>query len=198
MLFNIFLERIMKDALDDYHTSISIGGRPVCNLRFADDIDLLAGTEAELQELTDRLDKCASQYGMEISTEKSQILVNSNSERHTNIMVGTEKLEEVTSFKHLGVALSKDGTSTNEIRKRIAMATSTMTQLTKIWKSSMCLTVKVKLYKSLVLSILLYGCEAWTLTAETQRRIRAFESKCYRRMLRVSYTEHRTNDDILE
>ena len=77
------------------------------------------------------------------------------------------------------------------------MVTSTMTQLTKIWKSSMCLTVKVKLYKLLVLSILLYGCEAWTLTAETQRRIRAFESKCYRRMLRVSYTEHRTNDDIL-
>ena len=135
---------------------------------------------------------------MEISTEKSQILVNSNAESNTSITVGNEKLKEVTTFKYLGVTLSKDGTSTVEIRKRIAMATSVMTQLAKIWKSSMSLIVKVKLYKSLVLSTLLYGCEAWTLTVDAQRRIRAFESKCYRRLLRVSYTEHRKNEDVLE
>ena len=41
VLFNIFLERIMQETLADYHTSISIGGRPICNLRFADDIDLM-------------------------------------------------------------------------------------------------------------------------------------------------------------
>ena len=78
------------------------------------------------------------------------------------------------------------------------MATSAMSKLTKLWKSSMGLDVKVKLYKSLVVSIVLYGCEAWTLTADTQRRIRAFENKCYRKLLRVSYTEHRTNEDVLE
>ena len=44
----------------------------------------------------------------------------------------------------------------------------------------------------------IYGCEAWTLTAELEKRIRTFENKCYRKILRVSYREHRTNEDILE
>ena len=103
MLFNIFLETIMQDTLAGHHTSVSIGGRPLCNLRFADDIDLLAGTETELQDLTTRLAECASNYGMEISTEKSQIMVNGTTTNSTNIKVGDEKLEEVTTFKYLGV-----------------------------------------------------------------------------------------------
>ena len=78
------------------------------------------------------------------------------------------------------------------------MATAALIRLTKIWKSRISFIVKIKLYKSLVLSILLYGCEAWTLNAELERRLCAFESKSYRKLLRVSYTEHRTNKDVLE
>ena len=47
-LFNIFLERIMTDALEDHEGTVSIGGRTISNLRFADDIDGLAGEEEEL------------------------------------------------------------------------------------------------------------------------------------------------------
>ena len=55
---------------------------------------------------------------------------------------------------------------------------------------------KFRLYKSLVVSILLYGCESWTLLADTEKRLQAFENKCMRRMLQISYTEHRTNADV--
>ena len=51
-LFNLFLERIMKETLHDHTTTISITGRPICNLCFADDIDLMVGSDSELQELT--------------------------------------------------------------------------------------------------------------------------------------------------
>ena len=77
ILFNIYLENIMQEALKNHSTTISIGGREICNLRFADDIDLMGKTETELQELTSRLDNAANKYGMEISAEKSKILVNS-------------------------------------------------------------------------------------------------------------------------
>ena len=55
--------------------------------------------------------------------------------------------------------------------------------------------MKIRLYKSLALSILLYGCESWTLTAHLERRIQAFENKCCLRMLGVglSLGEHETN-----
>ena len=56
-LFNIFLERIMTDALEDHEGTVSIGGRTITNLRFADDIDGLAGEEEELANLVQRLDK---------------------------------------------------------------------------------------------------------------------------------------------
>ena len=62
-LFNIFLERIMADALEDHKSTVSIGGRTISNLRFADDIDGLAGSELELAILLEHLDKTSTAYG---------------------------------------------------------------------------------------------------------------------------------------
>ena len=55
ILFNWVLMEIIQETLHDPHTSIFIGGRPICNLRFADDIDLTAGSNGELQDLTNKL-----------------------------------------------------------------------------------------------------------------------------------------------
>ena len=63
-LFNIFLERIVTDSLEDHEGTVSIGGRTITNLRFADDIDGLAGEEEELTKLVERLDKASTAYGM--------------------------------------------------------------------------------------------------------------------------------------
>ena len=73
-LFNIFLERIMTDASEDHEGTVSIGGRTITNLRFADDIDCLAGEEEELENLVERLDKASTAYGMEISAEKTKLI----------------------------------------------------------------------------------------------------------------------------
>ena len=65
------LQRIMSDALEDHEGTVSIGGRTITNLRFADDIDGLAGEEEELEKLVECLDKASAAYGMEISAEKT-------------------------------------------------------------------------------------------------------------------------------
>ena len=59
-LFNIFLERVMTDASEDHEGTVSIGGRTITNLRFADDIDGLAGEEDELANLVERFDKAST------------------------------------------------------------------------------------------------------------------------------------------
>ena len=196
ILFNLFLERIMIETLHDHHTSISIGGRPICNLRFADDIDLMAGSNQELQDLTNSLASSASAYGMEISTEKSKVMVNSVNNTPANITMNGETLEVVTSFKYLGAILTDDGTSTTEVRTRIATATAAMARLSRVWKSNINFKTKFRLYKSLVVSILMYGCETWTLLADTERRLQAFETKCLRRLLGISYLDRKTNDFV--
>ena len=77
-LFNIFLERIMSDALEEHDGKVSIGGRNIItNLRFADDIDALAEGEQELEALVESLDKTCTRYKMEISAEKTKLMTNS-------------------------------------------------------------------------------------------------------------------------
>ena len=74
---NLFPEKITQETLHDHHISFSIGGRPICNLGFADDIVLMGGSNGELQDLTNRLVDRATAYGKEVSTEKSKIMTNS-------------------------------------------------------------------------------------------------------------------------
>ena len=76
---NMFLERIMMDALEDHEGTVSIGGRTVTNLCFADDIDGLAGEEEELAKLVEYLDKASTAYSVEISAEKTKLMTNNTS-----------------------------------------------------------------------------------------------------------------------
>ena len=92
----------MTDALEDYEGTVSIGGKTITNLCFADDIDGLAGKEEELANLVERLDKASTAYGMEISAEKTKLMSNNTSGINTEIKVNGQRLETVTSFKYLG------------------------------------------------------------------------------------------------
>ena len=82
-----------------------------------------------------------------------------------------QKLEEVNSFKYLGATVCKDGTCSAEVRIRIASTVATMARLNRIW---WCNTIsfagKFKLYKPLVTSILLRGCETWTLPSDYEKK----------------------------
>ena len=191
-LFNIFLERIMTDALEDHEGTVSIGGRTITNLRFADGIDGLAGEEEELANLVERLDKASTAYGMEISAEKTKLMTNNTSGINTEIKVNGQKLETVTSFKYLGSVITDEG-SKPELLCRTAQATAALTRLKPIWiDKSISLSSKIRPMCSLVTSIFLYACESWTLTAELQRRIQAMEMRCYRKILRISYKDNVT------
>ena len=179
----------MSDALEEHDGKVSIGGRNITNLRLADDIDALAEEEQELEALVESLDKTCTRYKMEISAEKTKLMTNSANGIQREIKVKGQKLGTVTSFKYLGAVVSDDG-SKPEVLSRIAQATAALTKLKPIWIS---FGSKVKLMRSLVISIFLYACESWTLTAELEKRTQAFEMRCYRRLLNISYKDHVTN-----
>ena len=127
-LFNIFLERIMTDALEDHEGTLSVGGRTITNLRFADDIDGLAGEEEELANLVERHDKASTAYGMEISAEKTKLTTNNTSGINKKIKVNRQKFETVTRFKYLGLVITNEG-SKPEILSRTAQTTAALTRL---------------------------------------------------------------------
>ena len=186
----------MSDALEEPDGKVSLGGRYITNLRFADDIDALAEEEQELEALVESLDKTCTRNKMEISAEKTKLMTNSANGIQREIKVKGQRLGTVTTFKYHGAVVSDDG-SKPEVLSRIAQATAALTKLKPIWRdNNISLGSKVKLMRSLVISIFLYACESWTLTAELEKRTQAFEMRCYRRLLNISYKDHVTNEEV--
>ena len=146
--FNMFLERILTDAFEDHEGTVSNGGRTITNLRFADDIDGLAG-EKELANLVERLDKASTAYSMEITAEKTKLMTNSTSGINTEIKVNRQKLETVTNFKYLGSVITDEGS-----KPEAAQTTGALARLKPIWNErSISLSSNIRLMRSLVKSI---------------------------------------------
>ena len=113
------------------------------------------------------------------------------------IRCGNQLREEQNSHQphqYLGSTQIKDGTSVKEVKIRLAQGHSATIRLLK--NKVISFPANIILYRSLVMSVLLYGCESWTLAADLERWIQAFENKCYIRMFGISYREHKTNDYV--
>ena len=95
-------------------------------------------------------------------------MTNSTNDISADINMNGQELEEVTSLKYPGATLCRDGTCLSEIRIRISSATA---KLHRIWRSNTpSFASKFKLYESLITSILFYGCETWTLLADSEKK----------------------------
>ena len=186
--FNIFLERLTTDTLEDHGGTVNMGGKAITNLRSADGIDGLAGKEEEPAELSERLDRASTAYGMEINAKKTTLTANNTSGINTGIKVNGQKFETDTSFQYLGSIITDEG-SKPEILSRIAQATAVLTRLKPIWiDKSISPSSKTRLMRSLITSIILYAFESWTPTAEPQRRIQAMEIRCSSKIPQLSHT----------
>src|SRR6201996_1350036 len=73
-LFNIVSETVMRKALEGFKGGVSIGGRKICNLRYADDIVLLASSIEELQELVSRISRIGKEYNLLINSSKTKAM----------------------------------------------------------------------------------------------------------------------------
>ena len=139
----------MSDALEEHDGNVSIGGRNITNLRFADGIDALAEEEQEIEALVESLDKTCTRYKMEISAEKTNVMTNGANGIQREIKVKGQVLGTVTSFKYLGAVVS-NGCFKPEVLSRIAQSTAALTKLNPIWRdNNVSLGSKVKLMRSL-------------------------------------------------
>ena len=101
--------------------------------------------------------------------------------------------KKVTDFIFLGSKISADGDYSHEIKRRLLLRRKVLTNLDSILKSrDITLPTKVHLVKAMVFPVVVYGCESFIKKAEHQR-INAFELRCWRRLLRVSWTAGRSN-----
>ena len=116
----------------------------------------------------------------------------------TSWEVDRETVETVSEFVFWGSKITADGDCSHEIKRCLLLGRKVMTTLYSILKSrDITLSTKVRLVKGMVLPVIMYGCESWTIKKAEHRRIDAFELWCWRRMLRVPWTARRSNQFIL-
>ena len=116
---------------EEHEGTVSIAGRTITNLRFADDIDGLAGSGQELAQLVERIDQTSKAYGMEINAEKKKLMTNNINGIPKEIKASGQKLQIVTNFKYLGAIIS-DAWAKVKILSRIAhWCTTTITTLSQ-------------------------------------------------------------------
>ena len=161
----------------------------ITNRRYADDIILLATSEAELQELVDRLDRVSRKYSLLINVNKTKVMASDGIACRKFIQ--NEQLQRVDTFPYLGSLITEDGECTTEFRTRLNGGQAVGASLQKIWKShSILISRKIRLMKALVWHVATqaYGCESWTLRKNEETRIDAFDMKGLRKILRVLRT----------
>ena len=123
-----------------------------------------------------------------MSTDKS---------KRTTITLDGEQLENVDNFTYLGARIDANGKTSPDIRRRLALASNKLTKMLKIWKSEN-IRMKMKVLRTCIFPTATYGCETWTISKIDEKRINAFEMKCYRKILRIPWTAKETNNSVKE
>jgi len=134
-LFNILAEMVMRETLGGFQGGLQIGGQMITNLRYADDIILLATSEAELQELVDRLDQVSRKYSLVllINVDKTRVMASDSIACH--ILIQNELLEQVDTFLYHGSLITENDECTTEFHTRLNRGQVIGASLKKIWKS---------------------------------------------------------------
>ena len=110
----------------------------------------------------------------------------------TSWQIDGETMGTVTDFIFLSSKITPDGDCSHEIKRHLLLGRKSMTNIDSILESrDITLPTKVHLVKAMVFPVVMYGCESWTIKKAEHQRIEAFELWCWRRLLRVFWTERR-------
>ena len=169
-------------GLEEAQAGIKIAGRNINNLRYANDTTLMAESEEELKSLLMKVKEESEKVSLKLSIQKTKIKASSPI---TSWQIDGETMETVTDFIFLGSKITADGDCSHEIKRRLLLGRKVLTNLDSILKTrDITLSTKVRLVKSMVFPVVMYGCESWTVKKAERRRIDAFELWCWRRLLR--------------
>ena len=134
--------------------------------------------------------------GLKFNIQKTKIMA---SDPITSQQIDRETIETVTDFIFLGSKITADSDCNHEIKRCLLLRRKSMTNLDSILKNiSITLPTKIHIVKAMVLPVVMYECESWTIKKAECRRTDTFELWCWRRLLRVPWTARRSNQSILK
>ena len=172
-VFSLYEEYIMRNAgLDEAQAEIKIARKNINNLRYADDTTLMAESEEELKSLLMKVKEESEIVGLKFNIQKTKIMASSPI---TSWQIDGETVDTVTDFILGGSKSIADGDCSQETKRHLHLGRKVMTNLDSILKSrDLTLSTKVCLIKAMVFTVVIYGCEIWTIKKAECRRIDSF------------------------
>ncbi|KAG0716212.1 putative uncharacterized transposon-derived protein F52C9.6 [Chionoecetes opilio] len=199
-LFNACMDWVLDKVVDQSDCGASLGNTKITDLVFADDAVIFAESLEVLVMALEALHEEAKPLGLEVSWLKTKVQVFGDllDEAVQSVHACGEDIEILESFTYLGSAVHNDGGSRQEVLRRIGIAHGVMDSLSgSIWRCRyLCRRTKIRIFKSLVIPVLLYGCETWTLNSDLKRRINAFGNKCLRRIMGYRWDDYMSNQRL--
>ena len=160
----------MRNAgLEEAQAGIKIAGRNINHLRYADDTTIMAESEEELKSLLMKVKVESEKVGLKLNIQKTKIVA---SGPITSWEIDGETVETVADFILGGSKSTADGDCSHEIKRRLLLGRKVITNPDSILKSrEITLPTKVRLVKAMVLPVVMYGCESWTVKKAERRRL---------------------------
>ena len=151
----------MRNAgLEETQAGIKIAGRNINNLRYADDITLMAQSEEELKSLLMKVKEESETVGLKLNIQKTNIMASSPI---TSWEIDGETVETVSDFILGGSKITADADCSHEIKTCLLLGRKVMINLDSIFKSrDIALPTNIRLVKATVFPVVMYGCESWT------------------------------------
>ena len=201
-----FYKRVSKGMLLEKSWCPEVRDVTVVDVDYADDLAALDNTKEGLQETTDLIVKYSAYSGLAVNVGKTEAMAVSKqasqmpyTENDTlAISIGDEIVKQCSEFKYLGAIICGDNNLARELTARIGKATGAFNRLNNIWNSrSISISVKIRIYKAAVITVLTYGCEVWNTTQAQMKRLESFHQRCLRRILKVRWFHRVTNVEVL-
>ena len=170
------------------------------NIRYAYDTVLIAETGKDLQQILDKVIKEGESLGLALNAKKtySMKVSKKQSPQTCTLKVSGIDMKHVEKFNFLGSLLTSDGKSDCEIKRRIALSNEAFNKKRSILTSSnITMSARQRILNCYIWSILLYGCETWSITSVMQMRFEATEMCFLRKMLKISRADKISNKRVL-
>ena len=201
-LFSACMDHVMERAIGRGIGGVSFANERFTDLDFADDAVIFAETESGLAAFLGALGQEAESLGLRVSWAKTKIMrfARDTVDQPCSVAAGTGELVEVVDvFPYLGARVTPDGTSLREVDRRLGLGWGVMFSLgDRIWRSRyLSRRIKVGVFRQLVLPVLLYGCEAWTLTSSLRSRLDSFGTGSLRKILGYRWFDFVSNRRLL-
>ena len=177
---------------------MGLGQEVFTGLDFADDVSIMAEMLEVLILAPEIMNEESSALGLEINWNKTMIQASDIIvDAPPDVTILGRKVDVVDSFIYLGSSVDASGGNDSHIRRRIELTRTCMKSLDReIWRSSISVVTKFRLYNAYILPVLLYGSDTWSVTEASRQRLDAFDQWCLRRILRVPYNAHVTVTNV--